>query len=433
MSAWDLLGGGPQSDASGTGVVEVLDDHRDDHRDDLDLLDADDDADDADRGDLRDTRTPGGVYDGDDSDDGGGPDDTTGPPATGDADEPVTRPRPRSRPAPGDSAGAVRGRVGAALARLRAAVFDQLPLTGQRVAVGLGRHWWLPVVVAVAALALGVGAVVRARPSSAAPLTHGAAAPLTHGAAPATTAGTAPTAAPGVTPIVTPDITPGVVAGVATAPGSGGTAAAASPARLSPASGASGISVAPGEASGATAAGGVGHEPVVVGVVVVDVVGRVRRPGVVRLPRGARVVDALRVAGGAVPGTDVTKLDLAQPLTDGTQVRVGLAGPPIVGPAVPGVPAGSGPVAPDARTGTTAGVAGSAAATSSAQVGVVNLDTASAEQLDTLPGIGPVLAQRIVAWRTAHGPFSTVDDLDEVSGIGTATLAKLRGLLTVGP
>jgi competence protein ComEA len=141
--------------------------------------------------------------------------------------------------------------------------------------------------------------------------------------------------------------------------------------------------------------------------VVVDVVGKVRRPGVYRLPDGSRVDDALAAAGGALPGVDLSRLNLARKLTDGEQVAVG----------VPGATAAVGP-------------SGTAPASGTASV-LIDLNTATVEQLDTLPGVGPVLAQRIVDWRTEHGRFDSVDQLQEVSGIGPSRLADLRSLVTV--
>lgn len=140
--------------------------------------------------------------------------------------------------------------------------------------------------------------------------------------------------------------------------------------------------------------------PSPVGEVVVDVAGKVRRPGVVRLPLGSRVVDAIAAAGGVRGEVDLTALNLARILADGEQVVVGLSGAPVA----------SGPGA--------AGQAGTADA-------VVDLNTATLEQLDTLPGVGPVLAQRILDWRTAHGRFTTIDELREVSGIGESRFADL--------
>jgi competence protein ComEA len=136
------------------------------------------------------------------------------------------------------------------------------------------------------------------------------------------------------------------------------------------------------------------------GEVVVDVAGKVRQPGVVRLPLGSRVVDAIAAAGGVRGDVDLTALNLARVLTDGEQVVVGAVGAPA-------------PSAPPAT--------GQGGSTDT----VVNLNTATLEQLDTLPGVGPVLAQRILDWRTAHGRFSTIDELREVSGIGDSRFTDL--------
>lgn len=149
--------------------------------------------------------------------------------------------------------------------------------------------------------------------------------------------------------------------------------------------------------------------PTPVKFVVVDVAGKVRRPGVVRLPLGSRVADALRAAGGVRAGVDIGLLNLARPLADGEQVVVGL-GPVGVEPGAPG--AGS-------------GVAGSAAGA------VVDLNAATLADLDVLPGVGPVLAQRILDWRAAHGPFTSVDQLREVSGIGDRKFEDLRSRVRV--
>lgn len=143
---------------------------------------------------------------------------------------------------------------------------------------------------------------------------------------------------------------------------------------------------------------------------VVAVTGRVRRPGVVTLPAGARVIDALRAAGGPLPGADLAMLNLARKLTDGELVVVGVPG--AVAPA--GQPtAGGGPV----------GAGGPQSP--------IDLNTATLAQLDTLPGVGPVLAQRIIDWRTEHGRFASVDQLADVPGIGESRLSQLRDLVRV--
>ncbi|WP_316740072.1 ComEA family DNA-binding protein [Streptomyces sp. MK7] len=138
--------------------------------------------------------------------------------------------------------------------------------------------------------------------------------------------------------------------------------------------------------------------------IVVDVSGKVRHPGIHRLPAGSRVADALRAAGGVRPGTDLGGLNRARFLVDGEQVVVG--GP---APATGSTAAGTGAAGPPAAP--------------------VSLNTATAEQLETLPGVGPVLAQHIIDYRTQHGGFRSVDELRQVSGIGDRRFADLRSLV----
>ncbi len=140
---------------------------------------------------------------------------------------------------------------------------------------------------------------------------------------------------------------------------------------------------------------------------VVSVAGRVVRPGLVRLPDGTRVADALAAVGGSLPGTDLMGLNIARRLSDGEQLLVGVAPPP--GQPVDGAPSNNAPVTP----------------------GKVDLNAATLEQLDGLPGIGRVTAQRILDWRDAHGRFTSVDQLREVSGIGPARLAQLKDRVRV--
>jgi competence protein ComEA len=142
--------------------------------------------------------------------------------------------------------------------------------------------------------------------------------------------------------------------------------------------------------------------------IVVDVVGKVRRPGIAILPVGSRVVDAVRAAGGMRAGVDPTTVNMARPLTDGEQVVIGLP----AAAASPGVPA-------------------PADASPSAPGTLVNLNTADQATLETLPGVGPVTAAAILEWRDEHGGFTSVDELLEVSGIGDATLAEIAPHVTV--
>lgn len=134
-------------------------------------------------------------------------------------------------------------------------------------------------------------------------------------------------------------------------------------------------------------------------VIVVAVSGKVRFPGLVRLPSGARVADAVEAAGGVLPGVDVSGLNLARKLVDGELVTVGI-----------GAPGGPGPAG-----GT----------------GKVNLNTATVAQLDALPGVGPVLAERIVAYRDSKGGFRSVGELRQVEGIGDAKFEQLKDLVTL--
>jgi competence protein ComEA len=140
-------------------------------------------------------------------------------------------------------------------------------------------------------------------------------------------------------------------------------------------------------------------------VVLVDVAGWVRRPGVYEFTEGARVIDAIDAAGGARSGAVLEALNLAAPLTDGTQILVPREGQEGVAPA---------PVTGGAVAG-----------------GLVNVNSAIATELEELPGIGEVIAQRIIDYRTENGPFATVDELLDVSGIGDAILESIRELVTV--
>jgi competence protein ComEA len=143
---------------------------------------------------------------------------------------------------------------------------------------------------------------------------------------------------------------------------------------------------------------------------VVDVVGAVAKPGIVELHTGARVVDAIAAAGGATPAADVAQLNLAAPVSDGTRIAV-----PVIGETVPADPGGAPNRVPNTATTIVAGP--------------VDLNTATVEQLDALPGIGPATAAAIVQDREANGPFTSVDDLTRVRGIGPAKLAQLHDLV----
>jgi len=151
--------------------------------------------------------------------------------------------------------------------------------------------------------------------------------------------------------------------------------------------------------------------------VVVAVAGKVRRPGLVRLPVGARVDDAVRAAGGTLPGADVGLLNLARKLVDGEQVLVAVQPPPGTAQTAPG--------------GAPGGAAGGAATGTSPAGAQVDLNAATVTDFDGLPGIGPVLAQRIADWRTEHGRFASVDQLREVSGIGESKFASLKSKVRV--
>ena len=153
--------------------------------------------------------------------------------------------------------------------------------------------------------------------------------------------------------------------------------------------------------------------------IVVDVVGAVRVPGVVTLPADARVVDAIRAAGGASAGADLVRLNLAAQLADGARVAVPLLGEPP--PAVD----------PGAVTGSVDPAAGTTGTDGTSAGGPINVNTASAEELEALPGIGPTLGAAIVDDRERNGPFTSVEDLNRVPGIGEGRLAPIRELVTV--
>ena len=193
----------------------------------------------------------------------------------------------------------------------------------------------------------------------------------------------------------------------------GGAHEVVAPVVPSPAAGLAPISPPPAAAAGASegsaaqaAATGSPSGGAVTGSVTVDVAGKVRHPGIAVLDAGSRVVDALKAAGGARPGIDLSGLNLARVLVDGEQILVGVPAP--AGPAASAAPSAGAPGGP-----------------------LVNLNTATETDLDALPEVGPVTAQSILSWRDEHGGFTSVDELLEVDGIGDATLAKLAPLVTV--
>jgi competence protein ComEA len=170
---------------------------------------------------------------------------------------------------------------------------------------------------------------------------------------------------------------------------------------------ASPASTATGTTGRSAASPAVGEVAATSATVVVSVVGQVARPGLVTVSAGARVADAITAAGGLLPTADPASVNLAAVLSDGQQVAVGVPGAAVVATAAAG------------------------AASGASGQGPVNLNTATATDLDALPGIGPVLAQRIVDYRSEQGRFTSVDQLDDVPGIGPTLYSRLSGSVTV--
>jgi competence protein ComEA len=141
--------------------------------------------------------------------------------------------------------------------------------------------------------------------------------------------------------------------------------------------------------------------------IIVDVAGWVRQPGVYEFASGDRVIDAIDRAGGPRKDADLTTLNLAAPLTDGTQIVVPKPG------------------------STTTGDPGSSGAGTSGGTTLININSAGETELEELPGVGPVTAAAIIDYRTQNGPFATVDDLIDVTGIGPSTLEQIRPFATV--
>ena len=177
-------------------------------------------------------------------------------------------------------------------------------------------------------------------------------------------------------------------------------------------------------------------EPPTVVPLRVHVTGAVNRPGVYALAHGSIIQDALDAAGGATRPADLSHLNLALLLRDGDQINVpeilptSTPLPPTRTPP-PTVTVGPGTPRPTELTPTLAPTSAPTSAGSSG--GLVNINTATLAELDTLPRIGPAIAQRIIDYRTANGPFTTIEQIKNVKGIGDATFAQLKDLITVGP
>lgn len=225
-------------------------------------------------------------------------------------------------------------------------------------------------------------------------------------------------------------------AGVARAPSAAGPTG--SPAGSAPGSAAGAPGA--GAASGAPAPGGAapGATPTAdatsAGTLVVHVVGEVNRPGVVRLTAGSRLADAVRRAGGLGRRADATSVNLARPVVDGEQIVVLARGarPSSAAPGAPAAPAAPGAAGGSAsRPGAPAGAPGASGGPAASAGSPVDLNSADEATLDTLPGIGPVMARRIIEWRTQHGRFGSVEELGEIDGVGDKTLERLRPLVRV--
>ena len=266
-----------------------------------------------------------------------------------------------------------------ARARWKAALTDRLPPTLHgRWGIDRTTGIVLAVSVLLGALLIGGWAVLRARPHEMAVARDR---PVGFGGGGGGEAGTYPQAAAAQSPQV--DSLPSVPVSLPANAGAG----------MGPA--------------GATATGSV----------IVDVEGKVAKPGVRALPSGSRILDAINAAGGALPGTDLTSLNQAQILVDGEQVLVGVTPPP------PQDDAGGTSGHSKGKKGHGSGGPGS--------VEPVHLNTATVEDLEELPGIGPALAQRVVDYRTQHGGFHSVDELRQVSGFGGQRYANLASMIAL--
>jgi len=151
--------------------------------------------------------------------------------------------------------------------------------------------------------------------------------------------------------------------------------------------------------------------PTIVTIIVVDVAGKVLHPGVYKLSQGSRAIDAVKRAGGALKGVSLTGINLAEILTDGQQIVVGA------------------PIAVNAKK--SKGINGSSGTGGKITTGTININTASISQYEQLPGIGVVMATRILAYRVAHGAFKTIADLAKVGGVGKSKFANLKSFIRV--
>jgi len=156
--------------------------------------------------------------------------------------------------------------------------------------------------------------------------------------------------------------------------------------------------------------------------IAVDVTGAVTRPGLYKFPEGSRVQDAIDAAGGLLADADTTAINLAARLEDGQQLNIPYK-------------EGTAPIATEASVfsfSSPGGTSSDSTPEPSSDTELININTATLEQLDTLPGIGPTTAQKIIDYRAINGPFGTIEDIMNVSGIGPATFDNIKGLITVG-
>jgi competence protein ComEA len=162
----------------------------------------------------------------------------------------------------------------------------------------------------------------------------------------------------------------------------------------------------------------------------VHVLGAVTAPGVYALPRGSIWQDAIQAAGGATSSADLKQINLAQLIAEGDQVNL----PELIPTATPVPPTptlGPSPLSPTPPKSAVTAASGNGSTTSASTGGIINLNTATNAELESLPRIGPAIAQRIIDYRTAHGPFAQIEDIQDVKGIGPATFNQIKDLITV--